>query len=289
MNESRPTDRRDADRPDPDLDLGAVRRELRAIDELHTRTERSWRRALVELFDPERGVSTATKARVLGVPLRRASVAGGGLAGAALLASCGDDGDDSSGASSTSAATATTAAPATTLAPTTGASASMDLVLAKTAASLEALAIAAYDTAIGSGLVKTAAIGDAAKLFRSHHQAHLDALNGVITQAGAAKVVEPNAAVKKAIVDPAVAAAKAEADIVKLAFDLEDAAAQTYVFAATQLTKASLRSTIMTIGGIEARHRALLAVLAQGKAPADVFPAGFFKATNPLPADALVM
>lgn len=271
-----------------DINHDEVRRELRAIDELHTATERSWRRSLVELFDPSSGVSTSTKARLLGVPWRRGTaLAGTGLAGATLLAACGDDSGTTS-SPATTGAPATSAATATTVAPTTTAGASMDLVLAKTAASLEALAIAAYDTAIGSGLVKTAAIGDAAKLFRSHHQAHLDALNGVITQAGATKVTDPNAAVKKAIVDPAVAAAKAEADIVKLAFDLEDAAAQTYVFAATQLTKPSLRSTIMTIGGVEARHRALLAVLAQGKAPADVFPAGFFKAANPLPADALI-
>lgn len=271
-----------------DIDRDELRRELRDIDDAQQRTERPWRDALNEIFDPERRIPTRTKARLLGLPWRRGAVVGGtGLTGAALLAACGDDGDDAT--PGTSGAPATTAAPGTTGGrPSTTAGGSMDLVLAKTAASLEALAVAAYDTAIGSGLVKTAAIGDAAKLFRSHHQAHLDALNSVITQSGAARVTEPNAAVKKAMVDPAVAAAKSEADIVKLAFDLEDAAAQTYVFAATQLSTPKLRSTIMTIGGIEARHRALLAVVAQSKMPADVFPAAFFKATNPLPAEALI-
>ena len=93
---------------------------------------------------------------------------------------------------------------------------------------------------------------------------------------------------KSAVVDPAVMAAKTEADIVALAFTLEDAAAQTYVFAATQLSTPELRSTIMTIGGVEARHRAILAFVVQKKGPAEIFPAAFFKADNPLPAEALV-
>ncbi|MEO5841041.1 MAG: ferritin-like domain-containing protein [Acidimicrobiales bacterium] len=261
-----------------------VRRELRSIDQDQRAVDRSWRSALTRLFDPDSGFSTDEKAGILGVPSRRQMLRFGGLtvAGAALLAACGDDGGSSSTAT-TRAAGATTGAPGTT-----AASASMDLTLAKTAASLEALAVATYDTAIKSGLVKTAAIGDAAKLFQAHHQAHLDALNAVVVQSGSAKITVPNDAVKKAIVDPAVAAAKTEADIVNLAFTLEDAAAQTYVFAATQLSKPALRSTIMTIGGIEARHRAILAVVAQGKKPADVFPSGFFKADNPLPAAALI-
>ena len=60
------------------------------------------------------------------------------------------------------------------------------------------------------------------------------------------------------------------------------------MFAATQLSAPELRSTIMTIGGVEARHRAILAFVAQKKSPGDIFPAAFFKAENPLPADALV-
>jgi hypothetical protein len=222
-------------------------------------------------------MSDAERHRVLGVPNRRQFLRIGGItiAGAALIAACGDDGDGP-------ASTGTTVAPATT------GGGSMDLTLAKTAASLEALAVATYETASGSGLVKTTAIADAATLFMSHHQAHLDALNGLIEQNGAKAITDPNAAVKSAVVDPAVAAAKTEADIVNLAFTLEDAAAQTYVFAATQLSAPELRSTIMTIGGVEARHRAILAIVAQKKTPADIFPAGFFKADNPLPAAALI-
>jgi hypothetical protein len=87
-----------------------------------------------------------------------------------------------------------------------------------------------------------------------------------------------------ALVKPAVDAAASEADIVKLAFDLESAAAQTYVFAGGALSVPALRSTIMTIGGIEARHAAILQVVAQAMPPASVFPEqrGFFPGDNPL-------
>src|SRR5204863_9437840 len=114
---------------------------------------------------------------------------------------------------------------------TGGEDASMDLALARTAASLEKLAVDTYQTGIDSGLVTTMAIADAATLFQSHHQDHLDALNGAIKNAGGEEVTEPNEAVFKALIEPAVTGAKAEADIVKLAFDLENAAAQTYVYA----------------------------------------------------------
>jgi hypothetical protein len=264
------------------IDRAEIRRELRSIDRAQRVTERSWDRALTRMFDPDGGVSDDERRRILGVPNRRQFLRIGGvtIAGAALLAACGDDGNGP-------ASTGTTAAPGSTMAPSPGAG-GMDLTLARTAASLEALAVATYDTAVTSGLVTTAVIGDAATLFRSHHKAHLDALNGLITQNGAKAVTEPNAAVRTAVVDPAVATARTEADIVALAFALEDAAAQTYVFAATQLSAPELRSTIMTIGGVEARHRALLAYLAQAKTPAEIFPAGFFEADNPLPADALL-
>jgi hypothetical protein len=132
--------------------------------------------------------------------------------------------------------------------------------------------------------VTTMAIADAAVLFQSHHQAHLDALNGAIRDAGGDEVTEPNEAVYDAMIKPAVEAAMTEADIVQIAFDLESAAAQTYVFAGGTLTVPALRSTIMTIGGIEARHAAILHVAALGASPLDVFPdeRAFYPGENPL-------
>lgn len=268
-----------------------LRRELRDVDTAQRQVERSWFSTLREMFDPDRGATNADRARLLGVPDRRGlfKIGGIGIAGAALLAACGDDSETPSGATSGTATGAMgTGAASGATGSGAGGSAALDLTLAKTAASLEFLAVETYTTAVKSGLVTTAAIGDAAKLFQSHHQAHLDALNALLAANGAARITTSNAAVKSMVVDPAVKAAKTEADIVALAYTLEDAAAQTYVFAATQLSKPELRSTIMTIGGVEARHRAILAFMVQKKTPAEVFPAGFFKSDNPLPAEALI-
>jgi hypothetical protein len=85
-------------------------------------------------------------------------------------------------------------------------------------------------------------------------------------------------------VQPALDVLADEAGVVQLAYDLEAAAAQTYAFAGGALSVPALRSTIMTIGGIEARHAAVLQVAAQGLSPLDVFPDGraFYPGDNPL-------
>ena len=260
-----------------DLNRDELRRELRAIDADNKAIMPRWYDALRQIVGGGTKMSTDEKAALLGVPSpgRRQlfKVGGATIIGAAVLAACGsdDDGTDASGGTDTTADDGANGE-------------NMDLPLARTAASLEKLAVDTYQVGIDSGLVTTMAIADAAKLFQEHHQAHLDALNGAIKDAGGEEVTEQNQAVFKALVEPAVSAAKAEADIVKLAFDLESAAAQTYAFAGGALSVPALRSTIMTIGGIEARHAAVLQVAAQAASPLDVFPDGraFYPGDNPL-------
>lgn len=253
------------------------RRELRAVDAQNTAVMPRWRELLERVFSRDVAMSTEEKAQLLGVPGRRQFFAVGGatLAGAALLAACGDDDDDAT--------------------PVTGGSggsgdgdANMDIVLANTAISLEILAIDTYQAAIDSGLVTTSAVASAATLFQDHHVQHRDALISVVSGAGATPYEQANEVVKAAVVDPALAAdGLDEAGIVSLAFDLESAAAQTYVFAATALSTPALRSTIMTIGGVESRHATLLGQVAQFET-AKVFPAAFAKAENPLPEGAVI-
>jgi hypothetical protein len=259
-----------------DLNRDELRRELRAIDADNKAVMPKWYDALRQIVGGGTKMTTDEKAALLGVPSpgRRQlfKIGGATIMGAAVLAACGSDDDDED-------TTGTTAAPGST-----AGDSSMDLPLARTAASLEKLAVDTYQVGIDSGLVTTAAIGEAAKLFQAHHQEHLDALNGAISGAGGEEVTEQNQAVFDALVAPAVAAAAAEADIVKLAFDLESAAAQTYAYAGGALSAPALRSTIMTIGGIEARHAAVLQIAAQAASPLDVFPdgRGFFPGDNPL-------
>jgi len=263
-----------------DINRDELRRQLRAADVAQREADRGWKEALKRIFDPESDLDTAQKAQFLGVPGRRQflQIGGATVLGAAVLAACSSD-----------SKTGATGSPGSSTGSSSAAGGVSDLTLGKTAASLEALAVATYDTAINSGKVTTAAIGEAAKLFKDHHQQHMDALNSVITKAGGQAVTTPNAAVKAAVIDPVVSdPALDEAKIVALAYMLEDVAAQTYVFATTALSDPGLRSTLMTISGVEARHKAILGFVAQSKAPADIIPASFFKADNPLPAAAII-
>jgi hypothetical protein len=272
-----------------DLNNDEIRRQLRAVDRLNTAVVPRWREALARLIGDDQ-VSTNDKARILGVPSpnRRDlfKLGGASILGVALLAACGSDEADAPAATASPSTSPSGTTAATTTAPsTTGMeSADMDLVLARTAASLEKLAVDTYGAA--GGLITTPAVLAAATMFAGHHQMHLDALNGVLTGAGATAITEMNQAVYDALVKPAIDAAKTEADAVMLALALEEAAAQTYVFAGGALSTSGLRSTIMTIGGVEARHAAVLRMAALAQAPLDVFPGqrGFFPGDNPLAA-----
>jgi hypothetical protein len=243
-----------------------------------------WRNALHQLVDPDSKLSTDEKASVLGVPSpgRRHFFKIGGVTilGAAVLAACSDD--------STDVAETGEGGGSTTMVPSSDSD--LDLTLAKTAASVENLAVAAYQTAIDSGVVTDATIGAAAAAFRDHHQAHAEAINGVVMAAGADAITDPNQVLFDALVQPVLDAGPDQAAVVQLAYDLETAAVQAYAFAGGNFSTPQLRSTIMTIGGIESRHAAVLKMLAQGGAPADVFYDGAFIAAGDLglPDEALI-
>ena len=279
-----------------DLNNDEIRRQLRVVDRMNTSVVPRWRDALSRLIGDDE-LSSNDKATILGVPSpnRRDlfKLGGASILGVALLAACGSDSSDSSSATTPGSTSGPTTLPPTTTggtqptdttSPSTTAanSGDMDLVLARTAASLEKLAVDTYGAA--GGLITTPAVLAAATMFAGHHQMHLDALNAVITGAGGKAITEMNQAVYAALVKPAIDAAKTEADAVMLALALEEAAAQTYVFAGGALSTPGLRSTIMTIGGVEARHAAVLRMAALAQSPLDVFPSqrGFFPGDNPL-------
>jgi hypothetical protein len=276
-----------------DLNNDEIRRQLRAVDRMNTEAVPRWREALARLIGDDQ-VSTNDKATFLGVPSpnRRDLFKLGGVSilGVALLAACGSDSADAPAVTNAAGTTGESMGAATTVPSTTAASQSttaagsgdLDLTLARTAASLEKLAVDTYGAA--GALISTPAVLAAATMFAGHHQMHLDALNGVITGAGGTAITQMNQAVYDALVKPAITAAKTEADAVMLALALEEAAAQTYVFAGGTLSTSALRSTIMTIGGVEARHAAVLRMAALAQAPLEVFPdqRGFFPGDNPL-------
>jgi hypothetical protein len=254
----------------PDINADELRREAAAIDIEHRAAMPKLRDALARIFGGDTDLSEDQRGRaVLGMDRRSALKLGGVvLLGGAVMAACGSDNTNSSSATTAAAAggattgaaatTATTAAAAPTATTAAAAAGGGDVTILRTASSLEELAVAAYQTAIDSGLVKTAAIGDAAKLFQSQHKEHSAQFQAATKAAGGQPFTMANPAVLAAI-KPMVDALKDEKGVVALAFQLETAAAQSYQSYVGTFTDPKLNPAIMAVGGVEARHAAVLA------------------------------
>lgn len=237
-----------------------VRRQLRDSRPEHASSLRLWRDALARTFDPASGHDEATKAQVLGLPARRQFLKVGGLtvAMSTVIAACGSSGDEKIPESGDRPTTTTTEEGGTS-AEDEAAAETLNISLLRTAQSIEALAVAAYGAAIDSGQVTTPALVDAATLFQSQHEDHAGALAAATTDLGAEPYEDPNPYLY-AQLEGAVAgfASADELVIVQAAADLEELAAQTYVYAAGVLSTPELRAAIMAIGTTEARHLTVL-------------------------------
>ena len=238
-----------------DINNDELRRELRDLDKEHRQVMPKWRDSLMRLLVDDKETPTEAKADfILGGFNRRRFMKLSGLAavGGTVLAACGDDKKDekSGGAAET---TATTAASAS-------AGNKTDQTIARTAASLEIFAVAVYDKAImnASALKISDGVAKAAVLFKSQHDEHAKAFNAAATQLGGQPYSEPNPTAAKAF-EAQIAALKTEQDVLKFAFALEQIAAQTYQGVGMKLSTPMLRQTAMTVGGVEARHMAILA------------------------------
>jgi hypothetical protein len=244
-----------------------IRRAARASDVAHQQSMPAFTDAMNRFLDREARTAEETSGVLLGGLTRRGllRVGGFGIAGAAVLAACGSD---SKGSTTTAAATPATN-PMTTEVMTTDPmdGTAMDIVLLRTASSIEHLAIAAYQIAIDSGLVTTAAVGDAAKLFQSHHVEHAAFFEAATKAAGGDPFTEANAAVLASL-QPTIDGLSDEKGVLQLALDLERAAAATYQAGVGNVMDVALNKALMSVGGVEARHAAVLAgVLAQAAVP----------------------
>lgn len=255
-----------------DISRDELHRALRDLDAEHRAAMPRWREALARLFD-DPGTPSSAKAQALlgGFGRRRFLKVGGTAVGAGvLLAACGDD-DSETTSGTTAGATATTGSGTTA---GTGAN-ETDITVARTAASLELFAVSVYDTAIDSAeaLGIERAVATAAMLFRDQHQEHADAFNGAAAQLGGDPYDRPNPTAQDAFADR-IAGLANQTDVVRFAYDLENVAAQTYQgVGATMLSTPTLRQTAMSVGGVEARHAAILAgVLGETPVPNAFFP-----------------
>jgi len=120
--------------------------------------------------------------------------------------------------------------------------------------------VAVYDKAImnAAALKISGPVAKAAVLFKSQHEDHAKAFNAAATSLGGQPYTDPNPTAAKAF-EATMAALKTEQDVLKLAFGLEQIAAETYQGVGMKLSTPMLRQTSMTVGGVEARHMAILA------------------------------
>src|SRR3954469_18814881 len=240
-----------------DINNDELRRELRDLDQEHREVMPKWRGSLMRLLVDDKETPTEAKADfILGGFNRRRFMRMSGLAvvGGTVLAACGSDKKKDSGATTDNTAAATTATTAASAASKT------DQTIARTAASLENFAVAVYDKAImnAAALKISAGVAKAAMLFKSQHVDHASAFNAAATQLGGQPYTDPNPTAAKAF-EAQIAALKTEQDVLKFAFALEQIAAETYQGVGMKMSTPMLRQTVMTVGGVEARHMAILA------------------------------
>lgn len=145
-----------------------------------------------------------------------------------------------------------TAAPAAAEGPSAPVTAD-DVTLLGWARSLELAAVGAYDAAIGSKKL-SAEIANVAALFQNHHQEHADALGSL---AGRQLAAKPNASILAAFGPTFTGAADGPA-VLRAAFDLEMAAARTYLRVLGLLLGTDGARLVASIQPTEARHAYVL-------------------------------
>ena len=247
-----------------DISNDFVRREANESQIEHASSMRSMRELVNRLFGDSNESGIAKADFATGGLNRRKFMQIGGLtvATAAVFAACGTDDSDNGVDAAAEGGTDTTMGDKSG-----GKGADGDIQILRTASSLEVLAVDVYQKAIDSGLVKTAAVADAAKLFQAQHKEHSELFQGATKKLGGEAFDKPNPVVLQSLQGP-IGALKDEMGVLELALMLEQAAAATYQSTVGAFKDASLNQAAMSVGGVEARHVAVLSsVLKQAPVP----------------------
>jgi hypothetical protein len=209
---------------------------------------------------------------------RRFLLGAGGLAAAMALAACSSS-DKSHSASGSKGGGAAPSGSASSSGRYTG-----DLKVVALATALENQAVGAYQAALTAAKAgKLGTVPPAVATFvttaMAQHADHAKAWNAVLTGAGKPAITNVPLS-NQAATTAALGKARSVADVAKLALQLEDQAAQTYLYATYNVTSAGGIATAATIAPVEAMHAAILNfVLGQYPVPDDFLPSD--KAANP--------
>ncbi|WP_282203048.1 ferritin-like domain-containing protein [Kitasatospora fiedleri] len=213
-------------------------------------------------------------------PGRRRFLLGvGGAAAALTLAACSSGKSATSPAPNASSAPASGAASGSASGQYTG-----DLKVVALATALENQAVGAYQAALDAAKAgKLGTVPPAVATFittaMGQHADHAKAWNAVLTGAGKPAITDVPLSNQPATLD-ALGKAATVGDVAQLALQLENQAAQTYLFATYNVTSPGGIATAATIAPVEAMHAAILHyVLGQYPVPDDFLPVD--KAANP--------
>jgi ferritin-like protein len=150
-----------------------------------------------------------------------------------------------------------------------------DIVLLRTAQSLEHTAIDTYAAARGLDVL-SAEQDTIVQRFVDDHTGHSAALGGFITEAGGEEFACANPWVTRRAITPILGALEGSDDVLRdvlnIAHALESLAAASYQALVGSLTEPDLRMRIMQIGADENRHAATLAMAITGKPDGYVNP-----------------
>jgi hypothetical protein len=200
------------------------------------------------------------------------------------------------------------AALATLLSARAFASQPADIQIIQTAASIEVLAVATYKTALTLPFIGGSSANGVVKAFAqmtmSQHQEHEQAFNAAVTRLGGKAQTSPDPVLLK-VVEQAKPGLTGPAQVVALALELEQGAAETYVADVGALSDHNAKALTASIMGVEAQHAAILRAvqaLLVGDAPQLIalppsplsalpaaagsvgFPAAFFPTNDARPA-----
>jgi len=239
-----------------DFSRDELRRELRELDRMHQATEGAQRSLVTAVFEDV--PAEHRSAVLLGGVDRRGFFRIGGLAVAAtaVFAACREkepkDPIPVSGQSPDFESAKNK--------PVT------DIVLLRTASSLEWSIIDVYQKLLNNGFIEDPAVIDLLLIFQSHHVSHADAFAKATTEAGGTACTQPNSKITHDLFDPilatiAGAGGNGAEDSNAFAHALETLAGATYQTFTPSLSQPALRRAAMAVGAIEARHASVLAVL----------------------------
>jgi hypothetical protein len=136
-----------------------------------------------------------------------------------------------------------------------------DIQILQTAQSIEILAVATYKVALTLPFIGGATANGVVKAFSkmtmAQHTQHGEAFGSAIKALGGKQQTAADPVLLK-VVDKAKPGLKNAGDVVALALELEDGAAQTYVANTSALRNTNARKVTASIMGVEAQHAAIL-------------------------------